>query len=254
MTDRIAQAAAILTAAFDGPLLAALPPEVAPRDEAEAYAVQAAVLHGAAVAGWKVAPARDGVIRCAPLGASRLIRDGGVLPAEMRAPLVEVELALRLGADVPAGAGPEQVLGAIGVVCMAFEILDSRFVDRKAVSPFSALADAQSNRAFSAAETGLPWSAVEMAAVPLTLLCDGQVIAETPGGASSAQVAEAVIWLAAHAAGRGMPLRRGQVIITGSRLGPMPLPRGRQLVARGAGVGEARLLLNNEITAREVNA
>jgi len=254
MTNRITQAAAALTAAFHGPLLPGLAPEVAPRDEAEAYAVQTAVLGGEAVAGWKVAPARDGVIRCAPLGASRWIADGGALPHPMQAPLLEVELALRLAADVPEGAGPEQVLSAIGTVGMAFEILDSRFVDRKAVSPFSALADTQSNRAFSAAEAGLPWAAVEMAQVPLTLLCDGQVVAETPGGASSAQVAEAVIWLAGHAAGRGLPLRRGQVIITGSRLGPMPLPAGRQLVARGGGVGEARLLLNNEITAREVKA
>ena len=66
MTDRITQAAAALSAAFDGPLLPQLAPEIAPRDDAEAYAVQTAVLGGDPVAGWKVAPARDGVIRCAP--------------------------------------------------------------------------------------------------------------------------------------------------------------------------------------------
>ena len=252
MTDRMAQAAAALTAAFDGPLLTGLDPAVEPQSEAEAYAVQTAVLGGEPVAGWKVAPAREGVIRCAPLGASRLLTDGGTLPRDLREPLLEVELALRLAADLPAGAGPDQVLAAIGTVCPGFEILGSRFVDRKAVSPFSALADAQSNRAFLAAETGVPWAAVEMSAVPLTLFCDGQVVAETPGGASSAQVAEAVIWLASHAAGRGMPLRRGQLIITGSRLGPMPIPAGRQLVAKGGGVGEVCLFLNNEHTAREV--
>ena len=130
------------------------------------------------------------------MGVSRLIPDGGALPHAMQAPLLEVELALRLSAELPEGASPAQVLAAIGTVCMAFEILDSRFVDRKAVSPFSALSDAQSNRAFSAVETGLPWSAVELSAVPLTLLCDGQIVAEPPGGATSAQVAEAVIWLA----------------------------------------------------------
>ena len=251
MTDRIIRAAAALTAAFDGPLLSRLDPAIEPQSEDEAYAVQTAVLGGEPVAGWKVAPARNGVIRCAPLGASRLIT-GGALPSGLRAPLLEVELALRLSADVPEGAGPEQVLAAIGTVCPGFEILGSRFVDRKAVSPLASLADAQSNRAFSAAETGVPWAAVEMSGVPLTLFCDGEFVAETPGGASSAQVAEAVVWLASHAAERGLPLRRGQVIITGSRLGPMPVPAGRTLVARAGGVGEARLILNNEHTAREV--
>ncbi|GAB1478866.1 2-keto-4-pentenoate hydratase [Paracoccaceae bacterium] len=252
MTDRITQAAAALTAAFGGPLLTGLDPAAEPQSEGEAYAVQTAVLGGEVVAGWKVAPARDGVIRCAPLGASRWIAEGGVLPPGLQAPLLEVELALRLAADVPAGAGAEQILAAIGMVCLGFEILGSRFVVRKAVSPLAALADAQSNRAFSAASTGVPWAAVEMTAVPLTLFCDGQVVSETPGGASSAQVAGAVIWLASHASARGLLLRRGEVIITGSRLGPMPIPAGRQLVAKGGGVGEARLILNNEHTAKEV--
>ena len=40
----MAQAAAALTAAFDGPLLTGLDPAVEPQSEAEAYAVQTACL------------------------------------------------------------------------------------------------------------------------------------------------------------------------------------------------------------------
>ena len=181
MTDRISLAAAALTRAFAGPRLARLDPAIEPRDEAEAYAVQSAILAGEAVAGWKVAPARNGVIRCAPLAASRLLRNEGALPGGLQAPLLEVELALRLAQDVPADAAPEQILAALGPVCMAFEILEFRFVDRKAVSPLSALADAQSNRAFSAAETGVPWASVEMGAVPLSVFCDGRLLEQCPG-------------------------------------------------------------------------
>jgi len=194
------------------------------------------------------------VIRCAPLEASRLLRNESALPDGLQAPLLEVELALRLAQDVPADAAPAQILAALGRVCMGFEILESRFVDRKAVSPLSALADAQSNRAFAAAETGVPWASVELGAVPLSVFCDGRLLEHCPGGATSAQVAEAVIWLAGHAARRGLPLRQGQIIITGSRLGPMPLPAGRRILATGGGVGEASLLVNADLSAREVNA
>ena len=112
MTDRIAQAAAILTAAFDGPLLAALPPEVAPRDEAEAYAVQTAVLRGAAVAGWKVAPARDGVIRCAPLGAARLMESS--LDRLFEIAEAHPTAAVRAALFEQATAGEESVRYAFG--------------------------------------------------------------------------------------------------------------------------------------------
>lgn len=254
MNDRISLAAAALTGAFTGLRLTRLPPEIEPQDEAEAYAVQSAVLNGEPVAGWKVAPARDGVIRAAPLAASRLLPDQAALPAGMVAPLLEVELALRIERDVPAGAAPEQILASIGDVCMAFEILDSRFTDRKAVPPLQGLADAQSNRAFSAAETGVPWGKVELADVPMAVFCDDTLLQDIPGGATSAQVAEAVVWLAGHAASRGLPLQAGHIIITGSRLGPMPLPKGCQIRATGGGVGEASLHIKDQISAWEVNA
>lgn len=254
MNDRISLAAAALTGAQIGDRLTRLPPEIEPLDEDEAYAVQTAVLNGAPVAGWKVAPARNGVIRAAPLAVSRLLPDRGPVPAGMTAPLLEVELALRIARDLPAGAAPDQVLACIGDVCMAFEILDSRFIDRKAVPPLQGLADAQSNRAFSAAETGVPWSTVELATVPMAVFCDGTLLQSIPGGATSAQVAEAVVWLAGHAASRGLPLRAGQIIITGSRLGPMPVPTGREIRATGGGVGEASLLIKDLTSAREVTA
>ncbi|WP_103333279.1 2-keto-4-pentenoate hydratase [Pseudotabrizicola formosa] len=241
MPDHVTQLASALRGAFSGPRLSALPPQYAPRDEAEAYAVQTAVLGSEAVAGWKVAPRRDGVIRTAPLAASRLLPDGGALPGGLVAPLLEVELALRLAQDVPDRATPDQVLAALGEVCVAFEILDSRFADGSAVPALTGLADAQSNRAFVAGSAGVPWGRQDLADVPLEIFCDGQLLQRTETGPGSAQVAEAVIWLADHAARRGLPLRRGQIIITGARLGPMPIPAGPQIRATAGGIGEVHL-------------
>ncbi|MBC7739242.1 MAG: hypothetical protein H7245_19000 [Candidatus Saccharibacteria bacterium] len=158
MTNRTNLAATSLIRAFDGRRLVALDPLAERLTEADAYAGQTAILRDEAIAGWKVAPARAGQHRCSPLGASRLLTDGAALPAGMHAPLVEVELALHLGQDIPAGADADQVIAAIGGVSLAFEILGSRFADRKAVSPLSALADAQSNRAFVAGGETVSWT------------------------------------------------------------------------------------------------
>jgi 2-keto-4-pentenoate hydratase len=165
-----------------------------------------------------------------------------------------VELALHLAQDIAAGATADQVVGAIGGVSLAFEILDSRFVDRKAVSPLTALADAQSNRAFVAGPGRAQWSALDCGAVPLALLADGNVVGEVAGGATSAQVAEALVWLAGHAAARGKALRKGQIIITGSRIGPVPLPPCKSLSAHGEGVGTVSLILQDQTESKDVTA
>lgn len=237
MSVQVALAVDSLRRAFEGPRLSDLPEGARPGTEEEAYAVQTALLDGEPLAGWKVAPSPTGTYRCAPLGRSRLIADGGCLPAGLFAPLVEVELAIRLDAEVTDTSDPAALIAA-GRVSVALEILDSRFLDRKAVSPLTALADAQSNRAFVVGDGSVPWDGVEFAETPLRLLADGREIAHTAGGASTAAVRDALIWLVRHAAGRRLPLRAGQSLITGSRIGPLPLPECRCLTAISAGVGE----------------
>lgn len=76
----------------------------------------------------------------------------------------------------------------------------------------------------------------------MSIFGDDQLLQQAEAGPSSAQVVEAVIWLVDHAAQRGVPLRRGQIIITGARLGPMPIPPGRQIRATGGGLGEVHVV------------
>lgn len=44
------------------------------------------------------------------------------------------------------------------------------------------------------------------------------------GGASVAQVADALLWLANSASAQGCGLRAGAFVITGSRVGPLAIP------------------------------
>ena len=101
--DRIAAAAALLAKAWlDGTTIDAFPDELAPRDEAEATAMQdaMAVRIGEDVVGWKVA-GRPG----APFGrifASTGFDNGATLPAPRYAGnIMECEVGFRLKRDLP---------------------------------------------------------------------------------------------------------------------------------------------------------
>ena len=101
--DRIAAAAALLAQAWlDGTTIDAFPDELAPRDEAEATAMQDAMAAriGEDIVGWKVA-GRPG----APFGrifASTSFENGATLPAPRYAGnIMECEVGFRLKRDLP---------------------------------------------------------------------------------------------------------------------------------------------------------
>lgn len=71
------------------------------------------------VAGWKIlATAPVGAYSTAPLGMAGLVPDGGAFRVGDRGPEVEVEIAIRIEADLPPRAEPyarEEVLAALAL-------------------------------------------------------------------------------------------------------------------------------------------
>ncbi|PZQ47941.1 MAG: hypothetical protein DI556_15705 [Rhodovulum sulfidophilum] len=243
---RLEAAAAILRDARTGPRPADFPAELIPTSEAEAYRVQDLVLDGGAVAGWKIlATATPETFTCAPLPAADELANGGVLVLGDRAPEIEVEIAIRLVADLPARAGgydAASVLPALGTAHVAFEIVESRFLDRKRVGPLSGLADSQSSRGVAIGAKGVEgWRDLPLAELPIRLIGDGAETARARGGATAEQVVAALVWLANHAPTRGPGLRAGQVVITGARIGPIPILATKRLVAEIDGIGSVAL-------------
>lgn len=226
-----------------------LPDNLVPINVEEAYAVQDAIVDREGSYGWKVGFPKDGQERrCAPLAGSSLYSAPcQISSAKLGADSLEVEIALVLSLGLPPRTErytASDVKSAIGAAHLAFEFVASRFEDRKAISPLTAIADCQSNGATVLAEAIPDWKSIDYSNLGIRLLADSQQIAACPGGASLADMLEQVAWLANHAIDRKRPLKRGAVIITGARIGPLPLPREGILEARADGFPTLALTLN----------
>jgi len=225
--------------------LADLPADLQPTSMAEAYAIQDAVVAlTGAVGGWKVAPAGNNPEpRCAPIPAANLHASPATLATGelLMAPEIEVEIAVRFSKDLPPRTKPyttDEVTAAIGSIHPALEVLSSRFENRKAVSPLTAIADAQSNGSAVFGPALTNWQSVDFSTVGMVLFFDGKQVGQTDGGASNADVFASLVWLANSGAVRQGGLKAGQVVITGARIKPVVVPKsGTAVKADVVGIG-----------------
>lgn len=241
MPDQITLAAQALRDATTGARLVDLPADLVPQTESAAYDVQEAVIGATPIAGWKVAA----IAVPNPLTAGALSQDlllEGTIPAHLKAPEIEVEIAIRIARDLLPRATDytaDEVLAALGSAHAAIEIVESRFVNRKAVSPLSALADSLSSSGFVIGSGVDDWHDLDFTALKVTL-SGNAVIAEVQGNATVDQTIKALTWLANHASRRGCGLKAGQFVITGARIGPIFVDP-QELTATIERVGEVRI-------------
>ncbi|WP_045392366.1 2-keto-4-pentenoate hydratase [Falsirhodobacter sp. alg1] len=238
---RIAQVAQLLKDAYTGPKITVLPADLVPQTEDDAYAIQAAVLGDQPIAGWKVAAiAVPNPLVAAPL--TDAIPEGP-LPAEIRDPEIEVEIAIMIAADLPPRQEPytaADVQPALGGACAAFEVVESRFAVRTDASPLEALADRNCNGTVILGSGIDDWQNLDLTKLEVSLT--GTVeIARTSGNATQEQTMTALVWLANHASKQGVGLRKGQFVITGARIGPIVVDRGQDLVAEIEHIGTVKL-------------
>jgi 2-keto-4-pentenoate hydratase len=224
------QAARLLVGARrGGHRLAELPEELRPATIGQAYAIQDAIIRQLGpIGGWKVGPRRGNVDpSCAPLSAALIhASPGHFAPGEVPAAEAEVEIAVKLGRDLPPRGkayGPDDLREAIVAIHPAIELLSSRFVDRKVAAPLSVIADSQSNAAVVLGEELADWRGLDLGRVAMRLRLGGVEVARTEGGPGTEEVLGALAWLADHAAARTGGLKKGDVVITGARVGPWPL-------------------------------
>nr|WP_295891722.1 fumarylacetoacetate hydrolase family protein [uncultured Devosia sp.] len=219
MSETIAAFAARLIAAHDGgPLIDTVPDHLVPADAAGAYAMQDQIIGQiGAVGGWKVL-AGASELTCSPIPANRYFADGAsVSSSQHRFVLAEVEIAVKLGADLGANADAAAVEAAIASLHPVLEMVGSPFVDRDAVAANAKMGDLQSNGCVVVGPALDPAIRNELSTLPVRLLLDGTEAKSAATGASWGATVEALRWLASHAAARDLPLRAGQVIISGAR-------------------------------------
>ena len=261
--DRIAAAAALFAQAWlDGATIDAFPDELAPRDEAEATAMQDAMAAriGEDIVGWKVA-GRPG----APFGrifASTGFDNGAILPApRYAANIMECEVGFRLKKDLPAREqpyGPEEAAAAadlsINIELVGFRrtgIVQQLAAAIVAGKPYPASeAERLVNIADNGGNLGLvrgpvieDWRHRPLLDIAVDLRIDGGESRPLFPKDARTEPFDVFLWTANELSRRGIGLKAGQIVTPGSVNVPEPLPRGSTAVAVFEDLGQVAVSL-----------
>ena len=219
-------AATLLLAPWRDPrhLLDALPEALRPRTEADAYAVQRAVIAGLGpIGGWKVgAPGPDAPPNCAPMPMTGILSSPASLPgARFTLRGIESEIAFRMGRDLPPREAPyrrEEVIEAIASCHPALEVLQSRFQDDGTLDAPTRLADFLSHGGFVFGPAIEGWQTRDFASQVVVQEVDGAEQRRGTGNPAGDMI-RLVTWLADSGTRWAGGLRAGQFVTCGSWTG-----------------------------------
>ena len=231
--------------------LAAFRPSLVPANVAAAMAVQRDVARalGAKVAGWKVGYTPEGAPVAGPLYAKRLHPNGGKLPVgPSRKSGLEVEIALRLGKDLPRRSEPytrAELLDAASALLIGVEIVEARFPDPPKPPFLTLLADNLGNGGYVCGKDVTDFRGLELEHLRCSLAVDGRLIHEGVGGhAKGDPLAPALDYANAPSDLLG-GLKAGQVVTTGTLSGCPFIDGACKVEAEIEGLGKVAF----EITA-----
>ncbi|PZO77518.1 MAG: hypothetical protein DI629_14355 [Mesorhizobium amorphae] len=221
-----------------------LPAALKPGTLEEAYRVQQKLVGLAGgCAGWKIAPPQapqDPL--CSPLPLGIVADNGTRLPRRagqsMRA---EVELAVTV-TEAVAELQPVSRTDAaecIGSWHVAIEVLSSRLPPD--AGWLERTADLQSS---SAVVLGPPrpfTSALEAGGLPMQMRFDERVVGRADIGPNVDLILDMLLWLSRHARECGLPLKGGDVIITGARVKPVGFDAPMRISAEAQGFAPATM-------------
>jgi 2-keto-4-pentenoate hydratase len=226
-----------------------LPKDIAPSTMAEAYAAQEALAkllkpRFGDVAGLKIAVATKvmqelmGIDR--PLGGIIFAKRVHASPATIRLAdhinvVVEFELAVRIGRDLPKSDAPwtaAAVKAAVAAVMPAFELIEDRNADYKKTEALTLIADNAWNAGIVLGAE-VPYAGQALAGIAGHLAINGR---DTHHGTTDDPLAT-LAWVANLAVERNRPLQAGMVVITGSVIPTLPIKAGDRFVFRFDGLG-----------------
>jgi 2-keto-4-pentenoate hydratase len=227
-----------------------LPDDLRPASIAEAYAAQEAYYRWAeqtygAVAGAKIATTTKVMQELMginhPCGGAVFSRTIHASPARLRAAdfvnlRIESEIALQLGADLPASGAPwtrERVAPAVAAALPAFELIEDRNADYAKTEASSLIVENCWNGGIV---TGTPKRIAldDLVGTTGRLTLGGKQVGEGAAEDPCATLA----WLANHVAERGRDLKAAMVVITGSLIPTVSIAPGQRAVFTVDGLGD----------------
>jgi 2-keto-4-pentenoate hydratase len=222
----------------------ALPPEIRPASLAEGYSIQEAMLNLAQqpAIGWKIAATSAagqkhiGVTE--PL-AGRLFRDF-VLADGARRPIArnhmrvaEAEFAFKMARDLPPRANKysmREVCDAVDTLHLAIEVPDARYDVFDTIGAPSICADCAFHAWFLLGPDVPDWRGVDLSKQPVRAWKKDEVVAEGSGANALGDPRIALTWLANHLNARGLQLKAGEIITTGTCVKPVEIGAGDTVV------------------------
>jgi len=251
MTASYSDLAARLRGAYATGAVPPLRDALEPTDAAAAYTVQALntaywTAEGRRIVGRKVGLTAKTVQQ--QLGVDQpdfgvlfddmAIGNGGALPAaRVLQPKAEAEVAFVLSEDITSlEVSREQVERAIDYAVAAIEIVDSRIADWK-ITFADTVADNGSAAFFVLGDDRKALAGLDLRTCGMALEVNGAVVSLGAGVACLGHPLNAVTWLARTLAAQGVPLRKGDIVLSGA-LGPMAtLKPGDHVQAAIGGLG-----------------
>lgn len=254
--SRIAEAAAFLwRTRIEQRRIDALPERLRPQSLAEGYAIQDAMVQvaGQPVSGWKIAATSNagqehiGVTE--PL-AGRLFKnfilaDGAELPAApLHMAVIEAEFAFRMGHDLPprgAAYGQAEVCNAVAALHLAIEVPDARFERFAEIGPAQIVAD-DAFAAWFLLGTQVPeWQRLDLPTQRVRAFKNGSLFREGVGADALGDPRIALTWIANHLAQRGIGLKAGDLVTTGTCITPATIGPGDRMVAEFVDLGRVAI-------------
>lgn len=157
--------------------------------------------------------------------------------AGMIAPKAEGELAFVLKRDlVGPGITVADVLSATEGVVACFEIVDSRIRDWK-IRIQDTVADNASCGVFVLSDRLVPLEQIDLPLCGMLIEKNGEIVATGAGAATMGSPAVAVAWLANTLGRLGIPLKAGEIVLSGSLAAMIPVAAGDNLRVAIDGVG-----------------
>ena len=258
VSERIAAAADALAAAWQGGGRIALPSAaVAPESLEEAVAIQDA-LHerlGYECIGWKLGMSSEAAQAANGMSApftgrlypQRLHESPARFAADAFAsPILEAEIAFRMARDLPPRADAydeAEVLDAVAEAVLGIEVADNRYDTPPPVAPLLLVADNGAAGAYITGPTVADWRDIDLAGIEATLQIDGAHAADSLTGDARCQPVAVLVWTANALSARGVGLKAGDLVTTGTACAPTPCGPGIEVVARFGGLGEVRMAI-----------
>lgn len=134
-------------------------------------------------------------------------------------PIVEPEIAFRIGGDLPASGAPYDqaaVSNAVAAIFPAIEMVDSRYNKAWKIDIRETVSDNGVHAFFVTGAEQTDWRAIKRTSVPLSVTTNGKFTADGIGSNALEDPMNALVWLANGLARRGLSLAAGDLVTTGN--------------------------------------